>query len=148
MKKQLFFLLTFLAASSAVFAQGKLTVKQTTYNFGKVAQGKPVTAEFVLTNTGNAPVVINNATASCGCTTPLYSKDPVQPGKSTIVKATYNAATMGAFNKSVTVYSNAENSNLALTLTGEVVEASKAVQTSSTKAAPMKARKKTAVAGR
>ena len=59
MKKQFFFLLAFLAASSAAFAQGKLAAKQTNYNFGKVAQGKPVTAEFVLTNTGNAPVVIN-----------------------------------------------------------------------------------------
>ena len=100
------------------------------------------------TNTGNAPVVINNATASCGCTTPVYSKEPVQPGKSTTVKATYNAAAMGAFNKSVTVYSNAENSNLALTLTGEVVEASKATQTTSVTKPVMKSKKKTAVTSR
>jgi hypothetical protein len=104
------------------FAQkGVLKFKEETHKFGKVPQGTPVTNEFLFTNTGSDPVVISNVTASCGCTTPEWTRTPVLPGKTGIVKATFNAATAGLFNKSVTVSSNTEGGQVILYLNGEVV---------------------------
>jgi hypothetical protein len=104
------------------FAQkGVLKFKEETRKFGKVPQGVPVTNEFVFTNTGTDPVVISNVAASCGCTTPTWTKDPVLPGKTGSIKATFNAATPGLFNKSITVSSNTEGGTINLYLNGEVV---------------------------
>jgi hypothetical protein len=123
MKKQFFFVLACLSLTAATaLAQGKLKFKEETREFGKIPQGKPVTHEFVFTNTGSAPVVISNATATCGCTTPEWSKEPIMPGKTGIVKATFNAAVQGQFNKPVTVYTNAETPTVTVYLKGEVVE--------------------------
>ena len=123
MKKTILFALAFVAFATASFAQGVLKFKGEKHDFGKVEQGKPVTHTFEFVNTGNQPVVISNAQASCGCTTPEWTKDPILPGKTGYVKATYNAAAMGQFNKPVTVYSNAETPTVVLTLTGEVTPA-------------------------
>jgi hypothetical protein len=80
------------------FAQkGVLKFKEEAHKFGKVPQGTPVTHEFTFTNTGTDPVVLSNVTVSCGCTTPVWSKDPVLPGKTGSVKATFNAAAAGPF---------------------------------------------------
>jgi hypothetical protein len=103
------------------FAQkGVLKFKEETHKFGKVPQGVPVTNEFVFTNAGTDPIVISNVAASCGCTTPTWTKDPVLPGKTGSIKATFNAATPGLFNKSVTVSSNTEGGSVILYLNGEV----------------------------
>ncbi|OIN56691.1 DUF1573 domain-containing protein [Arsenicibacter rosenii] len=93
----------------------------TSHDFGKIAQNKPVTAVFKFTNKGEAPLIISNARGSCGCTGVDYPKDPVMPGKTGEVKATYNAAAMGAFSKTVTVESNAEGGMVTLMFKGEVV---------------------------
>ena len=92
----------------------------TTFDFGKIPQGKPVTHEFKFTNTGKVPLVLSSVNASCGCTTPDWTKDPIAPGKSGAVKATFNAAAGGAFNKSVTVNANVEGGATYLTIKGEV----------------------------
>jgi len=123
MKKTILFALAFVALATISYAQGVLKFKGEKHDFGKVEQGKPVTHTFEFINTGNQPVVISNAQASCGCTTPEWTKDPILPGKTGYVKATYNAAAMGQFNKPVTVYSNAETPTVVLTLTGEVTPA-------------------------
>ncbi|HZI26306.1 MAG TPA: DUF1573 domain-containing protein [Chryseolinea sp.] len=94
----------------------------TTYDFGKIKLNTPVTHEFRFTNSGNAPLVISSVQASCGCTVTDYSKDPIGPGAEGYVKATYNAAKVGVFAKSVTVKANAEDSIVQLTIKGEVVE--------------------------
>ncbi len=113
------------------FAQkGVLKFKEETHKFGKVPQGTPVTNEFVFTNTGTDPIVISNVTVSCGCTTPVWSKAPVLPGKTGVIKATFNAAAAGSFNKPVTVFSNTEGGSITLYLNGEVV-AKEAAKTSS-----------------
>ncbi len=121
---KLFFsaLVLLVGLSTVSFAQkGVLKFKEETHKFGKVPQGVPVTNEFVFTNTGSDPVVISNVTVSCGCTTPVWSKDPVLPGKTGSVKATFNAATTGSFNKPVTVFTNTEGGSITLTLNGEVL---------------------------
>ncbi len=90
---------------------------------GEIPQGKPVTFEFVFTNAGKEPVLITDVKASCGCTTPDYSKSPVKPGEKGIVKAVYNAAAIGAFTKNVTVTTSADPNPIILTLSGTVIAA-------------------------
>jgi hypothetical protein len=90
------------------------------HDFGKIKQGVPVTHEFKFTNKGAVPMVITNVTASCGCTTPDWTRDPIAPGGKGFIKATYNAAAAGGFNKTVTVTSNIENGFIQLSIKGEV----------------------------
>lgn len=92
------------------------------HDFGKIKQGVPVTHEFKFTNTGKTPLVITNVQASCGCTTPAWSKEPIPPGGQGFIKATYNAASMGGFNKSITVMANVESGFKQLSIKGEVVQ--------------------------
>ncbi|HEY5692490.1 MAG TPA: DUF1573 domain-containing protein [Cyclobacteriaceae bacterium] len=104
-------------ANMAVFAW-----ESATHDFGKIKQGVPVTHEFTFTNTGKTPLVITNVQASCGCTTPAWSKEPILPGGQGFIKATYNAASMGGFNKTVTVMANVEGGFKQLSIKGEVVQ--------------------------
>jgi hypothetical protein len=94
----------------------------TTHDFGKIEQGKPVIHEFTFTNSGSTPLVISNVKGSCGCTVTDYTKDPVAPGKTGVVKATFNAAAIGAFNKSIRVTANVEGATETLFIKGEVVK--------------------------
>jgi hypothetical protein len=110
------------AASIAKGFNAAWAWEKTTHTFGKIEQNKPVTATFEFTNTGDTPVVITNAQGSCGCTVPSYTKEPIAPGESGIIKATYNAAATGVFNKTVTVTANIDKPQ-TLTITGEVVAA-------------------------
>lgn len=93
---------------------------ETTHDFGKIPQGKPVTHEFKFTNSGKVPLVLSTVSASCGCTTPEWTKEPIAPGKTGSIKATYNAAGVGAFNKSITVNANVEGGATYLYIKGEV----------------------------
>jgi hypothetical protein len=90
------------------------------FDFGKIKQGTPVTHEFKFTNTGKVPMIITNVQASCGCTTPDSSKEPIPAGGKGFIKATYNAASVGAFNKAVTVTANIPNGSVQLFIKGEV----------------------------
>lgn len=94
----------------------------TSHNFGKIGRGKPVTANFSFTNTGEQPLIVSSAKGSCGCTGVDYPKAAILPGQSGQIKATFNAASVGTFNKTVTVESNAEGGAAVLSFTGEVVE--------------------------
>ena len=96
---------------------------ETTHDFGKIAQGTPKTTTFSFKNTGKTPLVITNVQGSCGCTATDYSKEPIAPGKSGYVKATYNAASAGAFTKTVTVTANTPQAVTVLSIKGEVVTA-------------------------
>jgi hypothetical protein len=126
--KKLLFLVAFAVGASFAFGQAApkadmavATFEASTYDFGKIKQGVPVDHEFKFTNTGKIPMVITNVAASCGCTTPDWTKDPIPPGGSGFIKATFNAASPGGFNKTVTVTSNIENGFVQLTIRGEVV---------------------------
>jgi hypothetical protein len=98
----------------------EIKFEKETHDFGNIPQGVPATYEFVFKNTGKTPLIVTNAAASCGCTTPEWTKEPIKPGKTGTVKATYNAASPGPFTKSVTVVSNAKNSTVILYLKGDV----------------------------
>lgn len=101
----------------------KITFIEELHDFGNLAEEKgPATHEFTFTNTGGSPLILQNVKASCGCTTPEWTKDPVLPGKKGFVKATYNPANRpGQFNKTITVTSNAENNMVTLTIKGNVI---------------------------
>lgn len=97
-----------------------ITFDKETHDFGVVPQNVPATYTFTFKNTGKEPLIITNAAASCGCTTPEWTKEPILPGKKGFVKATFNAATLGTFNKAVTVMSNAKKSTVTLYIKGDV----------------------------
>ena len=124
MKRILFFAsLVLLTVSIAMTVPtALLNWRSATHDFGRITQGKPVTAEFAFTNTGEMPLVINSAKGSCGCTGVDYPKAAVLPGQTGKIKATFNAAALGAFNKTVTVESNAEGGLQTLSFKGEVVK--------------------------
>jgi hypothetical protein len=92
-------------------------------DFGDIAFNVPKTAEFKLTNAGKEPLIISSAKASCGCTNLKYASEPILPGKSTIVSATYNAAAQGVFGKTVTVVTNADPNPVVLQIKGNVLPA-------------------------
>lgn len=95
---------------------------QTTFDFGKIKHNEPVSNKFTFTNNGTEPLVISSVQASCGCTVTEYTKDPIVPGGKGFVKATYNAAKVGQFTKTVTVNANTEDAVVQLTIKGEVTE--------------------------
>lgn len=98
-----------------------LELQDDTYNFGEVKEGAQVEHEFRFTNTGGSPLIISNVQASCGCTSPEYSKNPILPGEEGMVKVVFNSnGQVGQQHKIVTVSSNALSANTLLHLRGEV----------------------------
>jgi len=100
----------------------QVTADEQLYNFGLIGESDGMVSHiFLIHNTGNAPLVITRITASCGCTQPEWSKDPIAAGKSTEVKVTYNPkGRPGPFYKTITIFSNAKNS-YTLAIKGTVV---------------------------
>jgi hypothetical protein len=94
---------------------------KTTEEMGNIPLGTPKTAEFILKNDGNEPLLISSAKASCGCTNLKYDREPLLPGKTTTVSVTYNAASKGTFIKTVTVTTNAGDKPVVLQIKGNVV---------------------------
>lgn len=96
--------------------------EKTTHDFGAIKEeGGPKKYKFTFTNKGNSPIIISAVNASCGCTTPGWSKEPVMPGQTGYVEAEYNPqGRPGSFNKSLTVTSNANPSVSVLYIKGEV----------------------------
>ena len=90
-------------------------------DLGEIPQNKPKEVDFEFKNTGKTAVIITNVKASCGCTATDYTKTPIQPGETAKVKATYNAAAKGAFSKTVTVTTNAEDAPKVLSFKGTVI---------------------------
>jgi hypothetical protein len=103
---------------------------KTTHNFGtfKEEAGKQ-TAKFIFKNTGNENLIITNVRSSCGCTAPDWSKEPIKPGESGYVNATYNPRNRpGKFNKSITVTTNGEPRTTILRITGNVTPREKTIE--------------------
>lgn len=100
-----------------------LKVKEEEFDFGKIPQGKPVHHVFEVSNISQQPLKIINVQASCGCTTPEWEKDASVPsGSSTNINVGYNAAAEGAFNKTITITYN-DNQTKVIHIKGEVWKA-------------------------
>lgn len=137
--KKLLTITTALFLSAAVMAQTKVEdiVKFNTENhsFGKIKQGVPVTYNFEIKNISNKPVVVESASASCGCTVPEKPEQPIAPGESAKLKVVYNAAQVGPINKDVYVKFAGVDVQKVLHITGEVVAAEQIQDAQPTKSA-------------
>lgn len=100
----------------------KASWDKTIFDLGDVNFMVPKDAEFTLTNSGNEPLLITYAKASCGCTNLKYSQEPVLPGKSTSMSVTYNGSGSGKFMKTITVQTNADDKPITLQITGNVIK--------------------------
>ena len=94
-----------------------------THSFGKIKQGVPVTYFFEIKNVSDKPVVVENTSASCGCTVPEKPEQPIAPGATAKMKVVYNAATVGPINKDVYVKFAGIEAQKVLHITGEVLAA-------------------------
>ncbi len=126
--------LSVLFLSAAVIAQNAtqavqkkaddyIKFKEVKHDFGKIKQGTPVTYDFLFTNASEQAIVIETATPSCGCTTPVFPQAAIAKGKSEKVTAGFNAQNMGPFNKTITVKLAGIDLPTVLTITGEVLSA-------------------------
>lgn len=126
--KKLLLAAMFLATGSLLYAQNAVKkaedvvkFKEMKHNFGKIKQGVPVTYNFEFSNSGDAPLVIENATASCGCTTPEWPQQPIMKGKTDKIKAGFNAAAPGIFEKGIFVKVKGYDYPIEIKITGEVL---------------------------
>ncbi len=115
------------ALSATAFAQSKVAdvakFASETIDFGKIKQGVPQKGTFTVTNIGKTPLIIEQANPTCGCTISDYTKEPIAPGKTGVINATYNAAAQGHFEKHLTVKFAGVDEVKSITFTGEVVPA-------------------------
>ena len=126
MKKLLFLAAAFVTGLSAMAQQKADEVMKLStdkHDFGKIKQGVPVTYAFAFANITDKPVVIESATASCGCTTPVKPEAPVAKGKDDKITAGFNAAAAGPFNKTIYVKVAGVDQPMELKITGEVLSA-------------------------
>lgn len=124
MRKILFFIFL-IAGIGYASAQSGAEIKfdKTTYDFGTFSENSPkVTGSFTFTNIGDAPLVIHQAVASCGCAVPEYTKEPILPGKSGKITVTYDGTGKfpGHFKKSITLRTNAKTEMIRLFIEGDM----------------------------
>ncbi len=116
--------LLLLAVFTCAIAQNDAQIKfdKTTWNFGTFSESQIQTCTFTFKNVGSAPLIINQAVASCGCTVPTYTKKPVAPGATGTLKVTYNGKGKfeGHFKKSITVRTNGTPEVVRLYVEGDM----------------------------
>ena len=128
MKRSLLSLLLLCACFAPMMSeepQAEIKFDKITHDFGQFTEANAlVSCTFTFTNVGDAPLVITQCVASCGCTVPTYSDKPIEPGKTGQIKVTYNGngRVFGPFTKVITVMSNAKTKMTRLSIKGEMVE--------------------------
>jgi Protein of unknown function (DUF1573) len=126
--KKIFLSVAALAFTSVLFAQQKTVADvakfaSETVDLGKLKQSVPATATFIVTNIGKEPLIIEQASPTCGCTIGDYTKSPIAPGKTGTITATFNAAVLNHFDKHLTVKFAGIDEVKSITLTGDVLSA-------------------------
>ena len=126
MKKLLATLTVVFAAVALSFGQAnpnapEMSFEKEVHDYGTINQGANGTYEFVFTNTGKEPLIITTAKGSCGCTVPAWPNEPIPPGGSDVIKVKYDTKRLGAFNKSVTITSNAATPTKVIKIQGKVI---------------------------
>ena len=104
--------------------KGEMKFEKTRHDFGIFAQDTAiVTHEFVFTNVGKAPLIIHQASASCGCTVPEYTLEPIMPGEKGKITVTYNGKGRrpGVFRKSITIHNNGKQTPIRIYIEGEMI---------------------------
>ena len=126
MKKIIFVISLLFIALATTFAQDspqknngpEIKFNTSTHDYGTMIQGADGNCEFKFTNTGKEPLVLSNVVASCGCTIPTWSREPIMPGKEGIIKVHYDTNRLGPIAKQITVMSNAITDRVILQITG------------------------------
>ncbi|HEY8400994.1 MAG TPA: DUF1573 domain-containing protein [Cytophagaceae bacterium] len=121
MVKKLFFLVSAYFILFNSYGQGVLKFNSDKHDFGLIEEGTTATYEFEFTNVGKDTILLTDVKASCGCTTPYWTKDPIAPGGKGSIKASYSSAGRpGVFTKTITVSSNATEPSKMLIIKGVV----------------------------
>jgi Protein of unknown function (DUF1573) len=128
--KRLLLFFWIIAVGAVVTAQPQIKVSEQEHNFGTFKEeAGPQKYDFVVVNTGNAPLVIQNIVASCGCTTPEWTRQPIAAGDKGKITAIYDPRDRpGKFSKTLTVYTNAKPEIQVLTIKGEVVARERTIE--------------------
>lgn len=123
MKKIFSTLFMALTAVAMMAQEPVITFEKTEHDFGKINEdGGRVSVDFVFKNEGMSPLVLSNVRASCGCTTPTWTKEPIEPGQTGSITVTYNPnGRPGRFQKTVTITSNATEPTTKVYIKGEVI---------------------------
>lgn len=127
MKRIFLFCIYFIAVGFIANAQdakpassAEITFERELYDYGTIDFGSDGSYAFKFTNTGKDPLVITNATGSCGCTVPKWPKEPILKGQSAYINVTYDTKRPGPFTKTVTITSNATSPSKVITIKGVV----------------------------
>ena len=127
MKKLILIACALLIGSVSLYAQTSkpavpetIVFAKTIHDYGTIVQGADGNCEFKFTNKSKEPLVLSNVTSSCGCTVPVWPREPIAPGKSGSIKVKYDTNRVGLINKSITVNSNAANNPVMLQIKGNV----------------------------
>ena len=126
--KNIFLAIFFIASTLSVQAQEnstnndgpKMEFESSVLDYGLIEHKSDGKREFVLKNTGTAPLIISNAKGSCGCTVPTWPKAPIAPGESASIGVKYDTKRIGKFTKTITLTTNSEEKTKILTIKGEV----------------------------
>ena len=116
----------FSLVSFGLLAQNKqnkndsISFDKITYDYGTIELGSSGKSEFKFTNRMKTPLIVSNVKPTCGCTVADWTKEPILPGKTGLIKLSYNTKIPGTFQKSITVTSNAVNASVILTIKGVV----------------------------
>ncbi|MBC7948438.1 MAG: DUF1573 domain-containing protein [Chitinophagaceae bacterium] len=102
----------FAGAQTSANTPDALKLKETEHDFSKIPQGKPVYHTFEIVNIGTTPLKLDDVHASCGCTTPEWSRDPIAPGATAQIRVGYNAAAEGNFEKMISIAYNGNQTKM------------------------------------
>lgn len=131
MKKLSVLFSVLLISSIMAFSQDKgkgkeeMLFDKTSHDFGDLAYGSDGTVVFKFRNNSKQPMALTNVKSSCGCTVPTWSREPIKPGESSDIIVKYNTNIPGTFNKTIQVFSSANNSPVRLSIMGSVAQAVK-----------------------
>ena len=121
MKRILICMYAFAAVALTAAAQPRFSSNKETHNFGQIEWKHPASAQYVITNTGDQPLVLTEVDPSCACSVVQWTQTPIAPGDKGIITVEFDAKALGHFDKSIAVYSNAQPDLAYLHFTGEVV---------------------------
>ena len=113
---------TVIAQDIAQAGAAKVKFETLSHDFGDISQGDVVKTTFVLTNEGGSALIINNVATTCGCTAPIWPRQPIEPGKKAEIVVQFDSrGKMGIQNKIVTIYSNSETPQVRLRISANVL---------------------------
>ena len=113
-------LMVFICAMAQDSINDKIIFDKTVHDFGIIDKGSKAECVFSFINKSQTPVAVTRVEASCGCTVPTWSKEPVKPNNSGEIKVKYNTNITGLFVKTITIFTTLDKEPLTLTVKGEV----------------------------